>query len=469
MPATTISEKKRVLISGASIAGPALAYWLDRYGFHVTVVERADAIRSGGYPIDVRGIAIDVVERMGVLSQIRSAHIDTRKLTFVDAAGSSIATVAPEELSGGVTSRQIELPRGELTSVLYNLTRGREVRYQFNDSIDALHDDGVGVHIRFRSGSEQRFDIVIGADGMHSNTRALVFGPEAPFNRYLGYCFNLFSMPNVLGLSHEAILYSEPGRLAGVYAVGDSHTLQAFLNFAAEEPPFHSHADVDEQRQRTAEIFNPGGWEVPRLVEAMQSAEDIFFDTVSQIHMPCWSSGRVALVGDAAHAPSFLSGQGTSLALVGAYLLAGELAAHADAVDAFASYERIARPFMEANQALASRKGGSLIMPRTQEELDARNAKLAAMQTSGDTSHADQSNEVHNSLRLQRLTALREIKPGLITLQLEVKDLPISNGCRTVETTVRGSAEIYSSDGGIAATGNCGDIGTMRDRKMCQN
>ncbi|WP_158813197.1 FAD-dependent monooxygenase [Methylocapsa sp. S129] len=395
------AKSRSVLISGASIAGPALAYWLDRYGFDVTVVERAAAIRSGGYPIDVRGTAIDVVERMGVLSQLQAAHIHTRRLTFVDADGNPIAAIAPEDLSGGAAGRDIELPRGELTSVLYDLTRDREVRYRFDDSIDALEDDGAGVDVRFRSGAEQRFDIAIGADGMHSNTRALAFGPEAPFNRYLGFCFNLFSLPNDLGLSHEAVVYAEPGRLAGVYAVGDSRTLHAFLNFATDEPPFHSNTDLDKQRQRTAEIFGGGGWIIRRLVAAMQRADDLFFDTVSQIHMPRWSSGRVALVGDAAHAPSFLSGQGSSLALVGAYVLAGELAAHADPVDAFASYERIARPFMEANQALASREGGSLLMPRTPEELDARNATLAAMQASGEApSHSEGSGQAHNSLRL---------------------------------------------------------------------
>ncbi len=399
------AKSRSVLISGASIAGPAAAYWLDRYGFEVTIVERAAAIRSGGYPIDVRGTAIDVAERMGVLSQLRAAHVDTRKLTFVDADGNSIATIAPEDLAGGSSGRHIELPRGTLTSVLYDLTRDRGIRYRFDDSIEALEDDGAGVNVRFRSGAEQRFDIVIGADGMHSNTRALVFGPEAPFNRSLGFCFNLFSLPNDLGLSHEAIAYAEPGRLAGVYAVGDSRTLQAFLNFATDEPLFHSHRDVDKQRQRTAEIFSHGGWEVPRLVAAMQRADDLFFDTVSQIHMPRWSSGRVALVGDAAHAPSFLSGQGSSLALVGAYVLAGELAAYADSVDAFASYERITRPFMEANQALAFKEGGSLLMPRTQEELDARNAALAAMQTSGGVpSHGEHSGLVHNSLRLPDYT-----------------------------------------------------------------
>jgi 2-polyprenyl-6-methoxyphenol hydroxylase-like FAD-dependent oxidoreductase len=401
MPATTLNTPRRtVLISGASIAGPALAYWLDRYGFDVTVVERADAIRSGGYPIDVRGTAIDVVERMGLLPQLQAAHIDTRRLTFVDASGAPIGVVRHEVLSGDVCGRDVELPRGARTALLYELTRDRAIRYRFNDSIDALEDDGTGVDVRFKSGAQGRFDIVVGADGHHSNTRALVFGPEAPFSRYLGYCFNLFSSPNDGGLAHEAVIYAEPGRMAGVYAVGNSDTLHAFLTFAADEPPFHSQPDADKQRRRTAEVFADGGWEVPRLVEAMQRSDDLFFDTVGQIHMPCWSSGRVVLVGDAAHAPSFLSGQGTSLALVGAYVLAGELATHADPAGAFASYERITRPFAEANQALAS-SGRSILLPRSQEELDRRNRALVTGEFSaGRGEYAAKRRQVYNSLKL---------------------------------------------------------------------
>ena len=336
MPATPRPSRRAVLISGASIAGPTLAYWLDRYGFDVSVVERAGTVRSGGYPIDIRGTAIDVVERMGLLAQLQAAHIDARKLTFLDADGAPIGIIQPEALTGGVSGRDIELPRGTLASLLYGLTRHGVIRYRFNDLIAALEDDGAGVNVRFKSGAEGRFDIVVGADGLHSNTRDLVFGPEAPFNHYLGYCFNLFSMPNDAGLAHEGVIWAEPGRMAGVYAVGHSDTLHAFLTFAAQEPPFQGHPDVGQQRQRTAEVFAGAGWQVPRLVEAMQRADDLFFDTVSQIRMPRWSSGRVVLVGDAAHAPSFLSGQGSSLALVGAYVLAGELSKHAEPAEAFA-------------------------------------------------------------------------------------------------------------------------------------
>jgi 2-polyprenyl-6-methoxyphenol hydroxylase-like FAD-dependent oxidoreductase len=178
--------------------------------------------------------------------------------------------------------------------------RGTAIGYRFSDSIPALEDDSDGVGVRLKSGEQDQFDIVVGADGLHSNTRALVFGPEEPFNRYLGRCFNLFSLRNYGGHSHEGIVYTEPGRTAVVYAVGDSDTLHALLVFAADEAPFLSHPDIDKQRRRTAEEFAGGGWEVPRMVEAMQHADDLYFDTVSQIHMPRWSSGRVVLVGDAA-------------------------------------------------------------------------------------------------------------------------------------------------------------------------
>ncbi|HET6608913.1 MAG TPA: hypothetical protein VFG62_19720 [Rhodopila sp.] len=185
------------------------------------------------------------------------------------------------------------------------------------------------------------------------------------------------------------------------YAVRDSRALFAFLIFATEAPPFGVRPAAAEQIQRTAAVFAGGGWEVPRLVGALRRADALFFDTVSQISMPCWSKGRAALVGDAAFAPSFRSGQGTSLALVGAYVLAGELAAHDNPADAFAAYERIARPFVEANQALAIKTGNNFLLPRTQEELDARNRMLAEFepgQTGDDMSQ--NARVVHNALTL---------------------------------------------------------------------
>jgi 2-polyprenyl-6-methoxyphenol hydroxylase-like FAD-dependent oxidoreductase len=392
-----------VLISGASIAGPVLAYWLDHYGIDVTVVERASAVRSGGYPIDIRGTALDVVGRMGLLTAVQGAHIESRTLTFVDANGGVIGAISPTDLAAN-EERDVELPRGALTTLFYDLTqtvtRNSAVRYRFNDSIESLDDDCNGVEVRFKSGERGRYDVVVGADGMHSNTRRLVFGPEEPFRRDLGYAFNIFSMPNDLGLSHGAIIYSEPGRTAVVLAVRESPELFAMLTFATEQPRAGARLNAEEQIERTAQVFASGGWQVPRLVEALRQAGDLYFDTVSQIRMPYWSKGRVGVVGDSAFAPSFLSGQGTSLAIVGAYVLAGELASHADPVDALVSYERITRPFVEANQDLALKGGPSLLL-RTQEELDARNQWLGSL-ASGDVpeSQNDSVREVHNSLRL---------------------------------------------------------------------
>jgi 2-polyprenyl-6-methoxyphenol hydroxylase-like FAD-dependent oxidoreductase len=396
----TRTTPRSVLISGASIAGPVLAYWLNYYGFDVTVVERAPAVRSGGYPIDIRGTAFDVIERMGLLKAVQAAHIESRALTFVDANGRGIATISPCDLAAN-EERDVELPRGALTTLFYDLTRESTVHYRFDDSIETLDDDGTGVEVRFKNGERRRYDVVVGADGLHSNTRALMFGPEEQFCRDLGFTFNLFSMPNDLELSHAGIIYSEPGRTAGALAVRESPRAFGFLAFATEESPSGKRLSAAEQIEWTARVFASGGWEVPRMIEAMRHADDLYFDTVSQIRMPYWSKGRVGLVGDSAFAPSFLSGQGTSLAIVGAYLLAGELASHEDAADAFASYERIARPFVEANQDLPFREGGSSLLLRTQEELDARNLGLASL-ANGDASSVkdDYVREVHNSLRL---------------------------------------------------------------------
>lgn len=392
---------KTVLISGTSIAGPTLAYWLCKYGFDVTVVERSQTIRGGGYPIDVRGTAIDVVEQMGLLPQLQEAHIHSKKISFIHADGSIAGAIKPEDISGGVEERDIELPRGRLTELLYDLTKQQPVRYQFNDSIATLNDDGSGVDVTFKSGKSGRYDIVIGADGLHSNTRRLVFGQEEPFTRYLGYYFNGFTVPNDLGLSHESIVYATPGRYAILSAARDSDTLHAFLNFASEKPPISDRHDADQQRRLTAEMFAGHGWEVPRLVQAMMEADDLYYDVVAQIHMPHWSAGRVALVGDSAFAPSFLTGQGTSLALVGAYVLAGELASHDEPEEAFAAYEKRMRPFVEANQALVDSGAAAFLFPRTNEELEARNQALATIQSSARGSMpGDESRNVHSSLRL---------------------------------------------------------------------
>jgi 2-polyprenyl-6-methoxyphenol hydroxylase-like FAD-dependent oxidoreductase len=367
-----------VLISGASIAGPALAYWLRRSGYDVTIVEKAAQLRGGGYPIDVRGTALDVVERMGILPALRAAHVRTRAITFLEPDGSVLTSLNPETLTGS-DSQDVEVRRGDLTDLLYGTVRD-DVETIFNDSIATLDDRADRVDVTFTHGAPRTFDLVIGADGLHSRTRSLIMGPEAQYHRYLGYSFAGFGMANDLGLSREGVMWNVPGRTAALYAVGDEPGhVHAFLNFSLAEPPLDAHRDPAAQRRLIESVFRGDQeWQIPRIVAAMRASDDLFFDVVSQIHLPRWSRGRVALIGDAAHAPSFLTGQGTSLALVGAYMLAGELATHGDHTVAFTAYEKNTREFVELNQALVT-DGEATMFPSTPESLSRRNDMLRTM------------------------------------------------------------------------------------------
>lgn len=366
---------RSALISGAGIAGPVLAHHLHEHGWEVTVVERSGAVRAGGYPIDVRGCALDVLEALGVLEEVRAAHVHTRRLTFLDRAGRRITSIRPEALTGGLRGRDLEVPRGTLMQVLYERTRNSAC-YRFGESAESVEQDPGGVDVRFRSGAQQRFDLVFGADGLHSGVRALAFGPERRYERYLDQCFAGFTLDDRLGLRHEGVVWNEPGRFATAYAVGDSGPVYGFLSLHRTQRP--DMADPDAVHRLLTEAFAGDGWEVPALLTAARTADDLFFDVVSQIRMPTWSTGRVALVGDAAHAPSFLSGQGTSLALVGAHVLAGELARQREHRAAFAGYEQRLREHVRRNQDIAG-GGGSTLMPSTRAKLLLRNGMLRAL------------------------------------------------------------------------------------------
>lgn len=364
-----------VLVSGAGIAGPTLAYWLHRHGFRVTVVERAAAVRSGGYPIDLRGVALDVVERMGLLDEVRAARTGTRRITFLDRRGRAVAHFEPEALAGTAADRAVELARGDLTTLLYERTRA-DVEYVFDDSIAAIDQQPDGVRVRFARGAERTVDLVVGADGLHSTVRRLVFGASEQFVENLGYHYAAFSVPDRGGLRREAVIRNTPARMAALYAVGDHPGATALLAFAGP-PVAVDHRDVEGQRRLVAETFAGEGWEVPWLLERMREAEDFYFDGVSRVRMSAWSEHRVALLGDAAHAPSLLSGQGSSLAVVGAYLLASELATGDPAV-ALPAWERALRPFVERNQRLAA-GGGSTLIPATRAGVLKRNLALRLM------------------------------------------------------------------------------------------
>ncbi|MEU5867358.1 FAD-dependent monooxygenase [Nonomuraea sp. NPDC047529] len=333
---------KNVLISGASIAGTSLAYWLRRHGFTVTVVERAPAIRTGGYKVDIRGAALDVIRRMGLLDAVTARATGMRVATHYDGKGSPVATM-DADLFGGREGEDAEIMRGDLNELLYDLTRD-DAEYLFGDSVTAVADDGL---VTFEHAEPRRFDLVVGADGMRSNIRRIAFGADDQYVRDLGYYVSISTVPNTLGLDREEAVHAAPGRTANVYSTRRDGAAKALFMWASQ-PLSYDHRDVGRQKDLLAEAMTGVEWEVPALLGAVREADDFYFDSVSQVHMDQWSKGRVVLLGDAAYCASPASGQGTSLAIVGAYVLAGELARGGGA----AGYEREMREFVRVNQEL---------------------------------------------------------------------------------------------------------------------
>ncbi|MFG3340385.1 FAD-dependent monooxygenase [Glycomyces sp. NPDC048151] len=351
---------KRVLISGAGIAGTTLAYWLHRNGFEPVVVERAPELRPGGYKIDIRGAALDVVERMGIMEPIRAARTDIQSASIVNAKGRKVASLDGDTF-GGREHGDAEIHRGELGRIIYGLTESA-VDYRFGDSIASLEQTADGVDVEFESGKAEHFDLVVGADGLHSRTRRLAFGPEDDYIWPMGYGVASYSVPNDLGLDRCELTYVGPNRTALVYnTAGNTHATALFL-WAADKLEY-DRSDRAAQVAILREAYANEGWEVPKLLAAAETTPDFYFDSLAQIAMDTLAQGRVALVGDAAHCASAASGQGTSLALVDAYVLAGELAKADGDPSAFAAYETIVAPFAKANQALGPSNIKGMVIP----------------------------------------------------------------------------------------------------------
>ncbi|MFF1611201.1 FAD-dependent monooxygenase [Amycolatopsis sp. NPDC058278] len=342
---------KNILISGASIAGPALAYWLHHHGFDVTVVERAPSLREGGYKVDIRGVAVDVVRRMGLLEQVHAASTDMRGAAFVNKRGKQLATLDADTF-GFRHGDDTEILRGDLSRILHDATCSN-AEYVFGDWITGLDQRPDGVEVTFAHGAPRRFDLVVGADGLHSGVRALAFGPEEDYLRRFDAYISISTVPNRFELDRWELLHSAaPGKMVNVYSTARAADAKAAFWFTA--PPLtYDRRDVDAQKDLVADRFAGLGWEIPALLEAMREADDFYFDPVCQIVLDKLSVGRVTLLGDAGYCASPASGQGTSLALAGAYVLAGELAASDDVATALSRYEASMRPFIEKNQALA--------------------------------------------------------------------------------------------------------------------
>lgn len=366
-----------VLISGLGIAGPALAYGLVQRGHRPMLVERTRELRTGGHAVDIRGTALQVVERMRLDTAVRDARTQLLTLSAVRPDGRRTYDVAIRPLHELRGDREIEIMRDDLVRILYGAVAD-DVEVLFGDSVRALVRDGDGrVGVEFDRGASREVDLVVGADGQHSTIRELAFGPERRFTHHLGAYLSIFTVDNLLGLTDRAVLYNEPGRAAAMFTVRGNRRAKALLLFRSA-PLDIDFRDQPAHQELMRERFSGMGWQTERLVAAMSGAYDFYFDEMSQVRLPSWSGGRVALLGDAAFGPSPMSGQGTSLALIGAYLLAHHIAVAPDMQSALAEWERNFRPNVEQNQRLAT-DGMAILLPASRLGIFARNQSMRVL------------------------------------------------------------------------------------------
>jgi 2-polyprenyl-6-methoxyphenol hydroxylase-like FAD-dependent oxidoreductase len=369
-----------VLISGIGIAGPTLAYWLRRAGFAPSLVEHAPGLRHGGYVIDFWGRGYDIAERMGLAGDLDRGGYHVRELRIVDDRGRRLAgfgTRVFRELTGG---RFVTLARSDLSRLLFEKIKDT-TEILFGDEIVDLRQDADGVSVRFRRAGERRYDLVIGADGLNSPVRGLVFGPMRHFEKRLGYLAVACEIPGYRPRDEASyVVYGEPGLMVGRFAMRDDRTLVLFV-FA--DRPDGAPPGLAEPQAILRERLGKAGWECRQFLAALDRVADLYFDRVSQIRMGAWSKGRMALVGDAAFCVSLTAGQGAALAMTAAYVLAGELGRPgAGYAEAFRRYEALLRPFIARKQRGAERFAAAFA-PRSRRGLALRNQAVRLLAIPG--------------------------------------------------------------------------------------
>lgn len=368
-----MAGNRTVLISGGGIAGAALAYWLARRGFRPTVVERARGLRSSGSPVDVRGPAVTLADRMGVLPELRAAATHATHVTFIDAEGRPVARIGMGGLRPGAT-RDVEVPRADLAGILWRRARD-DAEFRFDDSIATLDQDPGGVDVTFEVAAPRRFDLVVGADGLHSLVRRLVLAPDDQVVRQTGLYIATLPLDGsgTADAGHDVLIHNTPGRAVAIHPVRGRGGA-AFM-FRGPRTPGFDPRDAERNRRMLHTAYAGGGWRIPELLDRVRAAPDLYFDAVSRVDLPRWSAGRVTLLGDAASCVS-LFGDGSTLALTGAATLAGALAATpGDHAAAFRRYETTHRRRTRPKRHLMG-PSARLLIPATRTGIQARNAAV---------------------------------------------------------------------------------------------
>jgi 2-polyprenyl-6-methoxyphenol hydroxylase-like FAD-dependent oxidoreductase len=367
---------RTALISGAGVAGPTLAYWLARAGLRPTVVEQANGQRSSGNPVDVRGPALPVVERMGVVDALRAAATQATGIRFVDASGRLSRRISMPAARSAAGTPEIEVSRADLARILCTAASD-DAEFVYDDTVTRLDQDPGGVDVTFETGPARRFDLVVGADGLHSAVRRLAFGPERDFIRHLGVYVATTPLGEPPQEPHDVLLHNTPGRLVAMHPVRG----EAGVAFIFRYPTVtgFDHRNIAQHRRILAEAYaGEHGWRVPELLARAQRADDLYFDAVSKVVLPSWSIGRVVLLGDAAASVS-LFGDGSSMAIAGARTLAAALA-DGDHVAAFRRYEAEHRRRTDARGRGAGLIAAMLI-PKTRAGILIRNAAARLLPT----------------------------------------------------------------------------------------
>ena len=353
-------ENKNILISGAGIAGLTLAWWLKKFGFDPTIVERSPKLREGGYAIDFWGAGFDVSEKMGIIQDLKDADLKISEVTFIDEDGNRKGGLDYVKLKKLMKYRAFTLLRSDLSKIIYQRL-DKDIEFIFGDNIQKIEENEDRITVIFNSGHIRSFDLVIGADGLHSNVRNLVFGNEIQFEIYYGYYTASFTIEDNIFNESSFLTYNIPRKQAAIYSLDKNKTATFFI-FTSPQKLSYNYHDIEKQKKILRGEFENAGWKCPQILSKMDATSDFYFDVVSQIRMNRWSKDRVTLVGDACYCPSLLSGQGSTLAMIGAYILAGELKkANGNYKIAFEQYENIFKPFIEGKQKSAQTFAKSLV------------------------------------------------------------------------------------------------------------